>query len=134
VPIENPGFEERDAGMSPAGWNAVSPGYAFQITDAKPYKGQRCLAIKSAHVNGMFSPIGWSSDGKYVYAILGTRPREVVMIRADGAENTPLIDLPLPEGFSIQGVAITPDGHRVVYTAYQRQSDVWIVQNFDTTR
>jgi Tol biopolymer transport system component len=134
VAIKNPSFEEGDDRMRPAGWNVVGPGDTFQLTDAKPYKDHRSLAIKSAHVNGHFYPIGWSSDGKYVYAIEPNRLKEVMMIRADGAEVRPLIDLPIPQGFSINNLAITPDGHRVVYGVYQSQSDVWIVQNFDRTR
>ena len=31
-------------------------------------------------------------------------------------------------------VAITPDGHRVVYSARESQSDVWIAHDFDGTR
>ena len=53
------------------------------------------------------------------------------MIRADGAEIKPLIDESLPW---TRSVAITPDGRRVVYTASQSVSDVWIVQNFDSKR
>jgi serine/threonine-protein kinase len=134
VPIKNPGFEESDNLMSPVGWTVAAPGYVFQITDAKPYEGKRCLAITSGLVYGRFAPIGWSSDGKYVYAIESTRSKEVVMIRADGSKITPVIDLPLAEGFSTGEVAITPDGHRVVFTALQGLSDVWIVQNFDRER
>jgi Tol biopolymer transport system component len=133
VPIKNPGFEESDERMRPAGWDTKNLVYTFQVTDAKPNKGKRSLAIKSTHMIGQrFSPIGWSSDGRYVYAFgISSDQTDVVMIGADGAEIKPLIDVPLPW---TRTVAITPDGHRVVYGVPQGLSDVWIVQNFDSKR
>jgi len=133
VPIKNPGFEETDDRIKPAGWNAVSPGYVFQVTDASPHKGRGSLVIGSTHIVGSFDPLGWSADGKNVYAI--EQEGRIVMIRTDRASMRPIVDLPLPEGSTASGgVAITADGQRVVYSAQQTKSDVWIVQNFDPTR
>jgi hypothetical protein len=134
LPIKNPGFEERDARMQPLGWTSASPGYVFQVTNTSPYKGQRSLSIKSVHVLGSFLPIGWSSDGTYVYAVDQDHPKQIVTLRADGSEMRPLVEVPLREGLSIGEIAITPDGKRVVYSAYQGQSDVWIAENFDAAR
>ena len=140
VSINNPGFENGDDRKRPAGWTAESPGYTFQVTDASHYSGRRSLEIASRFVvEGEFFPIGWSLDGRYVYAFgarSGTHFSEVTRILTDGSDSTSLTDLGLPpavlfERFSFAGVTITPDGQRIVLSLRQSQSDVWIAENFD---
>jgi hypothetical protein len=131
VAIKNAGFEESAPQTKPAGWNTPRGGYVFQVTESNPYRGKHCLSITSAHTVGSFAPIGWSADGKYVYAFDSAGGRKVSMVRADGAEVKPLGELFVNANSSIESAAITPDGQRIVYSANQVRSDVWIVENFD---
>ena len=136
VPLKNAGFEEADERRKPLGWDWFSPGgYRYEITNANPYSGRHCLTIKSTYVPAIFYPIGWSRDGKSVYAYNVEHSTQIVMIRTDGGEFHPVMELPVTEGQTSGGrLAITPDGQRAVYSARQRQSDVWIAQNFDSGR
>jgi len=133
VPIKNPDFEESDDRSKPLGWDARDPGHVYQITDVHPYSGLRCLTIKSAYVVGRFLPIGWAADGQSVYAV-NERRTPIVMIRTDGGELHPVMNLRHADDFSIQSVAITPEGNRVVYATRRLLSDVWIARNFDSGR
>lgn len=81
-----------------------------------------------------FYPLGWSADGKSIYAYNVDHQTQIVAIRTDIGAVHPMMDLPLALDNLTFTMAITPDGQRVVYTARQRQSDAWIAQNFDTGR
>ena len=88
------------------------------------------MSIRSTHGFGDFRPIGWSADGKYVYAFDGRK--QIMMVRADGDGVKPLIELSLREGSSVgKFPTMTPDGQRVIYSSEQTRSDVWIVEHFD---
>ena len=132
IPIHNPGFEETDPKTKPLGWDLPDSGYAFQTTESSPYKGKRSLTIRSTHVFGNFMPLEWSADGKYIYAFDTRAGKQIVRIGADGEEVKLWIELSLAEGSSVASAAITPDGQRAIYSSQQSQSDVWVVENFDS--
>jgi Tol biopolymer transport system component/DNA-binding winged helix-turn-helix (wHTH) protein len=88
------------------------------------------------------SPIAWSADARFVYAIEGKNlnlrglepphgetltEAKIVRIRVDGNE-VKTVSLPFEE---IGGVSMTPDGRRFVVAVYTSRSDVWVVDNFD---
>jgi len=47
VDVENPGFEEEDENHRPKKWFYGGQGYFFNTTEEMPYKGRKCLVIKS---------------------------------------------------------------------------------------
>jgi len=89
-------------------------------------------------------PIGWSADGKDIYAVDGTRAAyrglatylgetltkaQILKISADGSAKV-VFDLPFPE---VGGIAMVRSGERfeIVCAVYTSRSDVWIVDDFD---
>jgi DNA-binding winged helix-turn-helix (wHTH) protein/Tol biopolymer transport system component len=89
------------------------------------------------------SPIGWSADGKTIFAVEGKRAayrdlsRElgetltearVLTIDAQTGIARTLVRLPFEE---VGGVAISPDGVWLVCVVYSSRSDVWVAENFD---
>jgi Tol biopolymer transport system component/predicted Ser/Thr protein kinase len=132
IPIEinNPGFEEDDDGQRPAGWSASMPGYTYRATSENPYSGKRSLIISAVRLpKDRFFAIGWSSDGKYIYAI--DESWNIVAIQPGGGDARTIMTLPVRENQAIAGTSITPDGRRVVFAVLERRSDVWIIDNFD---
>jgi WD40 repeat protein len=85
-------------------------------------------------LNGPISPIGWSPEGKYVYAIraVATEPgREIIRVQvAPPNEVTSVATLPGGvAGYDSAGV--NPDGKEIVVSVGEENSDVWLMENFD---
>ncbi len=81
------------------------------------------------------TPIGWSADGATVYA-MPTRERRagVREIRAvDVATGQPRLVATLPVAVMPWNVSLTHDGRTLVAAVEERQTDAWIVENFDPT-
>ena len=76
-----------------------------------------------------YLPIGWSADGKSIFA-LDRAQNEIVTVPAAGGLATSHTKLAV-QTHGVGEVTITPDGRRVVYTLVESRSDVWIVENFD---
>jgi hypothetical protein len=91
-------------------------------------------------------PIGWSSDGRSIYAYDGRRAAarglsvafgetvtaaRIVRIPVDGGPAATVLNLPFDE---VGGVAMFPDARRFVVSVYSSRSDVWVVENFDAAR
>ena len=75
---------------------------------------------------GDLYPLGWSSDGKYVYAI--RRGREIVRVQvAPPSDVTVVATLP-GDG---NDAGLSPDGKEIVVSVSEEKSDVWLMQNFD---
>lgn len=87
--------------------------------------------------------IGWSADGKWIYAFDGTRAASrgpstaigetmtgtrIMMIPSSGGEARILVTLPFEE---IGSMSMTPDGKHFVCTVYESRTDVWMVERFD---
>jgi Tol biopolymer transport system component len=81
---------------------------------------------------GLFNPLSWSSDGKWIYALhYGTGPANVLYrIPASGGIPEPYVELPFDEVWA-DYMSISPDGRSIVYAETISSSDVWIVDNFD---
>jgi Tol biopolymer transport system component len=88
-------------------------------------------------------PIGWSLDGRSVYAVEGKAHtyRGLILPRGETVTETSILMIPLHGGTAqriaallgeIGGVSMAPDGRRFVYTVYSSRSDIWIVDDFDT--
>jgi Tol biopolymer transport system component len=132
IEIRNPGFEDDDVGAQPSAWRASSPGYMYQVRTQDPFKGQKSLLISSIPVSpDAYWPIGWSADGSSIFAI-DAQKNEIVTIPARGGIATSFGRLGSQDK-RLREAAITPDGHRMIYTAPEGRSDVWIVENFDSS-
>ena len=75
------------------------------------------------------SPIGWSADGRTVYALSQDR-RDVLAVPVDGGSPTLLHTLP----FEANWVGTTYDGQWFVFSVSGATGDVWRIENFDAER
>ena len=136
------------------GW-VFSPRYspdgtkiAFAWSRQKDYglwiMNTRDSSQKLVYGSSVPTPIGWSADGAWIYALEGKRATyrgtvtylgetlteaKVLKVSESGAATT-LFALPFAE---VGGVAVTPDGRRLICAVYSSRSDVWIVENFDAS-
>ena len=80
---------------------------------------------------GHFVPFGWSPDGKLLYASSGELgQRQILQIPIEDPKKTKTVlttDKPL---WRYAG-AVTPDGRKIIFGLVERQSDVWVMENFD---
>jgi Tol biopolymer transport system component/DNA-binding winged helix-turn-helix (wHTH) protein len=121
-------------------WNR-RPSRGIWVIDA--HDRHETLVYKTSALSTM--PIGWSADGSAIFAVEGknstyrgfTLPRgetitdaKILRIPLNGEDVQTVASLPFEE---IGGVSMTPDGRRFVYTVYSSRSDVWVVDNFDTS-
>jgi serine/threonine protein kinase len=77
-------------------------------------------------------PITWSRDGKWIYGVdpYAERPFPISKISVAGSGNHKLLELSF-DGIDFDQVSMTPDGKRIVCAASEKQSDVWMMENFD---
>jgi len=84
---------------------------------------------------GNFSPIGWSSDGKWIYVSEPAPAKiKILMISVENSHVKNLLSLPIAQGIGevdYDRVSMTPDGKHFVFEAEKELSDVWMVENFD---
>jgi Tol biopolymer transport system component len=88
-------------------------------------------------------PIGWSADGRSIYACDGRRSAarglsvafgetitaaRIVRIPLAGGPVETVLNLPFDE---VGGVAMFPDARRFLVSVYSSRSDVWVVEDFD---
>jgi len=72
--------------------------------------------------------MGWSPDGKYVYA---TQGREIVKVGiANPNQPVSVVTLPGDVVAYLSG-GMSPDGRDIVVPLSEAKSDVWIMENFD---
>ena len=77
--------------------------------------------------SGDLYPVGWSPDGRYVYAI--RKGREIVRVQvATPSDVTVVTTLP---GNGGNDAGLSPDGKEFVVSLGEEKSDVWLMQNFD---
>ena len=76
---------------------------------------------------GDLDPIGWSPDGRYVYAI--RRGREIVRVQVATPSDVTLVTT-LP-GNGRNDASLSPDGKEIAVSLGEEKSDVWVMQNFD---
>ena len=131
VALRNASFEDDEIGQPPAGWSRPPPGYTARVVDERPFAGRRSLSISAKQLpEGDFAPLGWSADGREVYAI---RTRRLVALPVAGGDPRVLGTVPVPDGYTLGGTTISPDGRRLVYTIVESRSDIWIIDDFDPT-
>jgi Tol biopolymer transport system component len=76
-------------------------------------------------------PIGWSSDGKQIYAVEYEKGT-IFAIPAEKGDPRTIVTLPLLANRSLgYGARISSDGRRIAYVVTESQSDVWMIENFD---
>ena len=75
-----------------------------------------------------FYLFGWSADGDWIY----TRGKEkplICRVPATGGEIDTVVTLPFDD---VASIAMTSDGRRFVCAVGEQQSDIWLVENFDS--
>ncbi len=85
-------------------------------------------------LDGFLIPLGWSADGSWIFAVEGGK-RELLKVPAV-ADATPTTVGTLPFDYDLVGgsaycTAITSDGKQAVCILTEKQSDAWLVENFD---
>jgi hypothetical protein len=109
-----------------------APAYTARVEFENPYRGKASLHMFGiALPAGAFEPIGWSPDGRLIYAYDRNDARHLVAVPAGGGQPKPFVTLPMPEGQSISECRVSPDGRHVVFTVEQLKSDIRIITNFD---
>jgi TolB protein len=78
---------------------------------------------------GEHVPLGWSPDGKSIYAISGGRVLQIFLADPKKTRSVITTDKQL---WSYSG-AVSPDGSKIIFNVAENKSDVWIMQNFDPT-
>ncbi len=77
---------------------------------------------------GEIYPLGWSPDGRYVYAI--RRAIEIVRVQVSTPSDVTVVAT-LP-GNGGNDASLSPEGKEIVVSVGEdRSSDVWLMQNFD---
>jgi serine/threonine protein kinase/Tol biopolymer transport system component len=84
--------------------------------------------------SGTNQPLGWSPNGKYVYAIrreAGGSGREIIRVQvATPNELTSVATLP-GNIVDDDGASVSPDGESIFASVSEEKSDVWLMENFD---
>lgn len=121
-------------------WNR-RPSRGIWVIDTEDRHATPVYATSAAS----FMPLGWSADGRAIYAVEGknwanrglTAPLgetvtdvKILLVHLNGGDVKTVATLPFEE---IGGVSMTPDGRRFVFTVYPSRSDVWVVDNFDVS-
>lgn len=78
---------------------------------------------------GTLFPVGWSPDGKSVYAFPFTGSA-LLSISTGGGDPKTIVTFP----GEIVNAVVTPDGKKFVCDVEDAKSDVWVVDNFDPSR
>jgi serine/threonine protein kinase/Tol biopolymer transport system component len=82
---------------------------------------------------GRAFPLGWSADGKWVYALVPGGNFDVVAISVETGQSKPWLSLPpSPEmGRVVPLYCSTDHGERFIFSARKEQPDIWTIENFD---
>ena len=78
----------------------------------------------------------WSSDGRFVYAStiakgIGNAEHSIFKVAADGSSSTLIASIPNTDGQEWSNLDITSDGRYVVAAVVERQSDIYLLEDFD---
>ena len=145
VPDGTPGYlfapvYSPDARNIAASWNrAPAPG--IWIIDTVDRSERHVYRPK-----GSSRPIGWSTDGSWIYlveskngpfrgatSVIGETNFDVKIVRIPSTGGAAEVVASLP-GDEIGSVTMTPDGQRFIYPVFSSRSDVWIVEDFEVQR
>jgi hypothetical protein len=74
------------------------------------------------------NPLGWSSDGNFIYAFGEAHGREILQIGL-GDSKKPRSVITMPG--DIKSGAVSLDGRKIIVTVGEEKSDVWLMKDFD---
>jgi len=104
----------------------------------RPFRGIWLISFEDSSqqfIRKDVTPIGWSSDGKWIYfaeEMTGTLKILRIALASDQAEKFLTVPLALEKGEpNYWDVSMTPDGKHFVFPVAKIHSDVWVVENFD---
>ena len=103
-------------------WNRRENG-GLWIISLEPYS-------ETVLQSGIIYPVGWVSDGRYVYAVRSESGpgREIIRVQvASPNEFTSVATLPS----EVYDASVSPDGHEIVVSIVESRSDVWLIENLD---
>jgi hypothetical protein len=125
--IANPSFE-RHVEQNPVGWGHDNPfGYSHRVVP-EPLTGRFSMMVQSVPVTrDQYYPVGWSADGRFVYASDRAGERIVAISSAGGLARSILSDW--PEKLKLESASVAPDGRKVVLSLSRARSDAWIADN-----
>jgi len=104
-------------------WNR-KPDFGLWIISLEPYSETLLL---SADV----SPLGWSPDGNYVYAVRSGR--EIIEIQVAAAHEVASIATLPGNLVEDDSASVSPDGKQIFVSVGEQKSDVWLMENFDSS-
>jgi serine/threonine protein kinase/Tol biopolymer transport system component len=111
-------------------WNRLpASGSGLWVISLEPYSETLLLPDKGSSFGNY--PVGWSTDGKYVYALEG---REIVKVglASPNHQSIPVATLP-GDIVDFLTAGMSPDGREIVVPISEAKSDVWMMENFDPT-
>jgi Tol biopolymer transport system component/DNA-binding winged helix-turn-helix (wHTH) protein len=127
-------------------WNRPRESRGIYVIDVKERRERLVFDTSPAGATGdSVRPIGWSADSGWVYVLEGkvlnlrgptapvgetTTEARIRRVPVAGGNAETVAVLPFEE---IGGVSVTPDGRGFVCAVYSSRSDVWIVDNFDSS-
>lgn len=76
-------------------------------------------------------PLGWSPDGRYVYAMRGVEAHEVLRVQVNSPHEVVSVAALPDEVAETDGASVSADGKEVVVTISEEVSDVWLMENID---
>jgi serine/threonine protein kinase len=84
---------------------------------------------------GHYYFVGWKPDGKWVYISLTIQGElKINMVSPESGQEKEVFTVPfsMEEGIpDSSSVSVSPDGKQFVFNANKKNSDVWLVENFD---
>jgi Tol biopolymer transport system component/DNA-binding winged helix-turn-helix (wHTH) protein len=126
------------------GWNR-RPVPGVWLIDANDSRERLVYGARDPSQSTGGSPIGWSPDGRSIITVEGKRAAyrgvtasfeetlaeaKILRVPVGGGQPETLLQLPFEE---VGGIAMFPDARRFVASVYSSRSDVWVVDDFDTT-
>jgi Tol biopolymer transport system component len=73
-------------------------------------------------------PLGWSSDGRWIYAA-DEEAKKILRLPAEGGKPESWVTLPFTQDADC--TSVTTDGQRFVCAVQEGDADAWLVENFD---
>jgi TolB protein len=84
---------------------------------------------------GTHLPVGWSPDGRWIYAANRTgRALEIIAVDTETGSSKSVLEVPVDPGEGTPNhffVGVAPDGKSFVFSVGKSLTDIWLVENFD---
>ncbi len=75
-----------------------------------------------------FWPISWSADGQWIYGYNSDQPHKILRVNVENGKTETFYTLPFNE---VGDINISSDGSIIIVPEITRQSDIWLMENFD---